>query len=158
MRSSLNLLALALIGLVPALPEPTPGVEYNVYEGNDVIRSDACIIGGGSGGTYAVTRLRQLGPSIIVVKKEPIMGGHTNTYTVPGSGLIIDYEVLVFHNISIVRDYFAHYNVALPCAGRLASLLSKSLPKNMAWPTWFSLFQFSVRATQISLASQHYIS
>jgi hypothetical protein len=117
MRSSLNLLALALIGLVPALPEPTPGVEYNVFEGNDVIRRDVCVIGGGSGGTYAATRLRQLGQSIIVVEKEPIMGGHTNTYTVPGSGLTIDYGVVVFHNISIVRDYFAHYKIALGPAG-----------------------------------------
>lgn len=113
MRSSLKLLALAYLGLVAALPGPSPSVDYNAFKGEDIITRDVCVIGGGSGGTYAATRLRQLGQSVIVVEKEPIMGGHTNTYTVPSSGLTIDYGVVVFHNISIVRDYFAHYNVAL---------------------------------------------
>jgi hypothetical protein len=113
MRSSLKLLALAYTSLVAAFPEPAPAVDYNAYKGDNVITRDVCVIGGGSGGTYAATRLRQLDQSVIVIEKEDIMGGHTNTYTVPGSGLTIDYGVVFFHNISIVRDYFAYYKVPI---------------------------------------------
>lgn len=114
MSRSLKVLALTCYGLVAALREPAAGLDF---DRDDVITRDVCIIGGGSGGTYAATRLRQLGQSVIIVEKEPIMGGHTNTFTVPGSDLTIDYGVVVFHNTSIVRDYFAHYQVPLGPAG-----------------------------------------
>jgi hypothetical protein len=117
MRISLRILVLACLGLVVGLPGPAPGIDYSAYKEADIITRDGWVIGGGSGGTYAATRLRQLGQSIIVIEKEPLMGGNTNTFTVPGSGLTIDYGVVFFHNNSIVRDYFAHYNVALESAG-----------------------------------------
>lgn len=117
MKSSLKVLALAYLGLGTALLEPASSFDYRAFNENDIITRDVCVVGGGSGGTYTATRLRQLGQSVIVVEKEPVMGGHTNTYTVPGSNLTIDYGVVVFHNISIVRDYFAHYKVALGPAG-----------------------------------------
>ncbi|KAH8812714.1 hypothetical protein F5884DRAFT_315590 [Xylogone sp. PMI_703] len=98
--------------LVTALPE-VHSTRDEDYRTDDIIVRDVCVVGGGSGGTYAATRLRQLGQSVVVIEKEPILGGHTNTYTVPGSGLKIDYAVVVFHNTSIVRDYFAHYKVPL---------------------------------------------
>lgn len=41
----------------------------------------------------------------------------TLIHPVPGFGLTIDYGVVVFHNISIVRDYFAHYKVPMGPVG-----------------------------------------
>ena len=117
MRSLLMTIALACIGHVTAFPESVPGVDYSVFKEEDIITRDVCVLGGGSGGTYAATRLHQLGQSVIIVEKESVMGGNTNTYTVPSSGLTIDYGVVVFHNISIVRDYFSYYKVALGPAG-----------------------------------------
>jgi hypothetical protein len=113
MKSSLKVLALAYLGLATALPQPASSIDYGEFNEKDIITRDICVVGGGSSGTYTATRLRQLGQSVIVIEKEPIMGGHTNTYTVPGSNLTIDYGVVVFHNITVVRDYFAYYKVAL---------------------------------------------
>lgn len=121
MRITLKVFALTCLGLVAALSESVPTTRADDYPADDIIIRDVCIVGGGSGGTYAATRLGQLGQSIIVIEKEALMGGNTNTYVVPSSGLTIDYGVVVFHNISVVRDYFAHYNIALAPAGFAAS-------------------------------------
>jgi phytoene dehydrogenase-like protein len=117
MRGSLKAVALAYLGLVAALPESVHSIQDDDYQENDIITRDVCVVGGGSGGTYAATRLRQLGQSVVVIEKESIMGGHTNTYTDPTSGQTIDYGVVVFHNISVVQNYFAHYNIALATTG-----------------------------------------
>lgn len=113
MKSSLHVLVLACVGLATALPEPGFNIQDEDFEQVDIITRDVCIVGGGSAGTYTATRLRQLGQSVVVVEKEALMGGMTNTYTVPGSGVKVDYGVVVFHNISIVQNYFTHYNVPL---------------------------------------------
>ncbi|KAK9234114.1 hypothetical protein V1525DRAFT_82989 [Lipomyces kononenkoae] len=113
MRASLTTLALVYLDFVAAVSNALHSTRDEDYGADDIITRDVCIVGGGSGGTYAATRLRELGQSVVIIEKEPIMGGHTNTYTVPSSGEKIDYGVVVFHNTSIVRNYFAHYNVAL---------------------------------------------
>ncbi|KAI9773766.1 MAG: hypothetical protein M1839_001999 [Geoglossum umbratile] len=113
MRRSLKILASACLGLAAALPEPSYSTIDQDYKNGDVISRDVCIIGGGSAGTYTATRLRQLGQSVVVVEKESLMGGMTNTFTVPGSGLKIDYGVVIFHNISIVHNYFDHFKIPL---------------------------------------------
>jgi heterodisulfide reductase subunit A-like polyferredoxin len=46
----------------------------------DIIERDVAIIGGGSAGTYAAVRLRDLGKSVIVIEKDVVLGGHTDTY------------------------------------------------------------------------------
>jgi monoamine oxidase len=76
---------MACLGLVAAHPEPATGIDYSAFKEDDIITRDVCVIGGGSGGTYAATRLRQLNQSVIVIEKDSLMGGNTNTYTVPGS-------------------------------------------------------------------------
>jgi hypothetical protein len=75
------------------------------------------VVGGGSGGTYAATRLAQLGQSVVLIEKEPVLGGMTNTYVVPGSGVKIDYGVIFFHNITVVQNYFDYYDVPLSAIG-----------------------------------------
>ncbi|KAH0565963.1 hypothetical protein GP486_000631 [Trichoglossum hirsutum] len=113
MRSFLKILTLAYLSFTTALPETRHSIREEDYDKGDIISRDVCVVGGGSGGTYTATRLRQLGQSVVVIEKAPLMGGMTNTYTVPGSGLKIDYGVIVFHNISIVQNYFDHYKIPL---------------------------------------------
>jgi phytoene dehydrogenase-like protein len=113
MRS--NILILAYAGLVSALPNADCNIKSLEagFSAENIITRDVLVVGGGSGGTYTATRLQQEGKSVAVVEKELILGGMTNTYTVPGTDITIDYGVIVFHNISLVRDYFSYYNIAL---------------------------------------------
>ncbi|RAH48798.1 amine oxidase, flavin-containing superfamily [Aspergillus brunneoviolaceus CBS 621.78] len=72
---------------------------------------DVVIIGGGSAGTYAAIRLRQMNYSVVVIEKEDHLGGHVNTYTEPTTGIAADYGVLYFEDKPWVRDYFAYVHV-----------------------------------------------
>jgi len=45
------------------------------------------------------------------------VGGHTETYHDPSTGTTIDIGVVVWHDLSIVRDYFARFNVSLKKSG-----------------------------------------
>jgi predicted NAD/FAD-binding protein len=80
---------------------------------NNAITRDVCIIGGGSGGTYPAIRLQQMGKSVVVVEKEAVLGGHTNTYIDPVTGAPVDYGVAVWEDIPVVQNYFAYLGVAL---------------------------------------------
>lgn len=77
----------------------------------DTIIRDVAIIGGGSSGTFSAVRLRDQGKSVILIEKEAILGGHTNTYQDPATGVTVDYGVEVFHNQQIVKDYFNRLNI-----------------------------------------------
>lgn len=81
--------------------------------GGPVIRRDVCVLGGGSSGTYTAVRLRDLGASVAVVESQDRLGGHTETYHDPVTGGTIDIGVVVFHDIPVVRDYFARFDVPL---------------------------------------------
>jgi len=78
-----------------------------------VIRRDVCVLGGGSSGTYTAIRLRDLGLSVAVVERANRLGGHTETYHDPVTGGTIDIGVIVWHDIPLVRDYFARFGVPL---------------------------------------------
>jgi hypothetical protein len=78
----------------------------------EVITRDVAIIGGGSSGTYAAVRLRDQGKSVIVIEKENVMGGHTNTYHDPFTNQTVDYGVIVFHDQQVVKSYFDRLNVS----------------------------------------------
>ncbi|KAJ7234131.1 hypothetical protein C8J57DRAFT_1531900 [Mycena rebaudengoi] len=58
------------------------------------VTTDVVVIGGDSAGTYTVIRLRQLGKSVFVIEKEDVLGGHTNTFHVPGTNTTFDYGVI----------------------------------------------------------------
>jgi monoamine oxidase len=94
---------LALFVIAAALP-----LEYNDSTEVDV---DVVIIGGGSSGTYAAVRLHDLGKSVILVEREDVLGGHTNTYVDPQTKITIDYGVLVYHDIPVVQNYFNRLNI-----------------------------------------------
>ena len=82
---------------------------------------DVCIIGGGSAGTYTAVRLQQMGKSVALIEKTGRLGGQVDTYIDPTSSKTIDYGVKLFHNTSIVTDYFASLDVLLaPFSGFVA--------------------------------------
>lgn len=79
-----------------------------------MLTRDVCIIGGGAAGTYAAIRLQQLGKSVVVIDHKPRLGGQTTTYTNPAiTPLPIEYGVTYYQNMSIVRDFFGHFNIPL---------------------------------------------
>ncbi|KAI9773670.1 MAG: hypothetical protein M1840_006944 [Geoglossum simile] len=106
--------ALLLIGTncAATLPKPNGGN----WTPGDTITRDVVVIGGGSSGTYAAIRLRDMNQSVVVVEHKDRLGGHTETYTDPVTQAKIDIGVLVFHNTEFVKNYFARFNVTLTVA------------------------------------------
>lgn len=82
------------------------------YASKNIITRDVAVIGGGSSGTYGAINLRKRGQSVVVVEKESVLGGHTNTYTDVEAGTTIDYGVQALWNISVTRDYLDHLGVS----------------------------------------------
>lgn len=115
-----GVLAIALIGVscVAALPEPVASNDdiNGNWNANDIITRDVCIIGGGASGTYAAIRLGDMNKSVVVVEHTDRLGGHTETYTDPATQAKIDIGVVVWHDIDIVKNFFARFGIALTTA------------------------------------------
>ncbi|KAL3426570.1 FAD dependent oxidoreductase [Phlyctema vagabunda] len=82
-------------------------------DAGSILKRDVCIVGGGSAGIYSAVRLRELGKSVVVIESSERLGGHCEVYTDPVTGGTIDAGVVVFHNTSLVRDYFGRFNISL---------------------------------------------
>jgi hypothetical protein len=106
-----KLIVASLVGLAASLPHSSTNVAN--YKPEDIITRDVCIIGGGSTGTYSAVRLGDFNKSVVVVEMKGRLGGHTETYIDPATQIPIDYGVEIFHNLSIVTDYFARFNIPL---------------------------------------------
>ncbi|KAH7555843.1 hypothetical protein BM1_06369 [Bipolaris maydis] len=91
---------------------PTSALPANVDPRN-VISRDVAIIGGGSSGIHAAIQLKDAGKSIMVIESKARIGGHTDTWTDPKTGIAVDYGVSIWHNISSVLEYFNRFNVPL---------------------------------------------
>lgn len=83
------------------------------WDEKDIITRDICIIGGGSSGTYAAVRLRDMNQSVVIVERKNRLGGNTQTYTDPSTQVKIDIGVQAFHNTTIVTNYFARFGIPL---------------------------------------------
>lgn len=83
------------------------------YAKQDIIVRDVAVIGGGATGTYAAINLRKLNHSVVLVERESTLGGHTNTYTDPATQTTLDYGVQAYWNLSVTRDYFAHFDIPI---------------------------------------------
>lgn len=83
------------------------------YDASDIIKRDVCVIGGGATGAYAAVRLGDLGQSVVLVEKKDALGGHTEAYTSPATGEVIDYGVENFQNTTLLRDFFGRFGVNL---------------------------------------------
>ena len=99
--------------LVAALPEPAVEALGRSWVSDDIITRDIAVIGGGASGTYAAIRLGELNKTVMLIERKDRLGGHTETYTDPATGINIELGVLEWHNTSIVRDFFARFNVSL---------------------------------------------
>ncbi|KAL1984986.1 hypothetical protein VTN96DRAFT_8439 [Rasamsonia emersonii] len=78
---------------------------------DEVIIRDVAIIGGGSSGTYAAVRLHDSGKSVVVIEKEDVLGGHTQTYRDPTTNKTTDLGVVVFDNQQLVKDYLGRLDI-----------------------------------------------
>lgn len=107
------LLATPYIGRVVARPDYPPSFDPAHYADDSVITRDVLVIGGGSSGTYTAIRAKDSKKSVVVIEKKGRLGGHTETYTDPATGLKQDYGVAVWHDLEIVKKYFARLNVSL---------------------------------------------
>ncbi|TGJ86234.1 hypothetical protein E0Z10_g2553 [Xylaria hypoxylon] len=83
------------------------------YSAADTIERDVVIVGGGSSGAFTAVRLRDSNKSVVVIEKQGTLGGHAETYTNPFTGYTTDLGVVIFHNLQIVRDYFARFDTPL---------------------------------------------
>ncbi|KAF1975309.1 FAD/NAD(P)-binding domain-containing protein [Bimuria novae-zelandiae CBS 107.79] len=70
-----------------------------------VIEKDVAIIGGGAAGTYAAIGLKDRSKSVIIIEKDSILGGHTDTYIDKSNGRHVNVGVQVLHNEQLVKDY-----------------------------------------------------
>lgn len=77
------------------------------------IKRDVVIVGGGSAGTYAALRLRDMGKSVAIVETSDRLGGHAETYYDSSSGLPIDIGVIIFPDNALVRNYFGRFSQPL---------------------------------------------
>lgn len=64
--------------------------------GDDDVMRDICIIGGGSSGTYAAIRLKEMGHSVALIEKKALLGGHVDTFRDPVTGKVFDYGVIAY--------------------------------------------------------------
>ena len=76
-----------------------------------VIERDIAVIGGGASGTYAAVRLKELNQSVVLIEQQEVLGGHTNTYIDPTTGVTIDYGVQYFHDFNETRHFFGKFDI-----------------------------------------------
>lgn len=83
------------------------------YAPSDIIERDVAVIGGGASGTYGAVRLGDYGQSVVLIEKDNVLGGHCEGYSIPETGQMLDYGVDNFQNITVVRNFFAKFNLDL---------------------------------------------
>lgn len=110
-------LSASLIPKVFAASNHHPHINIKAFKAADIITRDVAIIGGGSAGTYSALSLKDKGKSIVVIEKKDRIGGHTETYIDPATGTPIDMGVVIWHNLTIARDYFKRLNVPIITLG-----------------------------------------
>lgn len=76
------------------------------------ISRDVVVIGGGASGSNAAVWLRDHGQSVVVVEKNSQLGGHTNYYTDPVSGLTFNVGVQAWMEYEDAFDFPARMNVS----------------------------------------------
>ncbi|KAH8714862.1 hypothetical protein GQ44DRAFT_625125 [Phaeosphaeriaceae sp. PMI808] len=117
MRSFASITAAAMAVLPCAIAAPNPihnpyNMDPNFYKPEHVVKTDCVIIGGGGTGTYSAIQLKDQGKKIMVIESKARLGGHTETYIEPQSGLPIDMGVKLYHNEPLVYKWFARFNLS----------------------------------------------
>src|SRR5882724_8011733 len=107
-RSILKFLSYSAAGLAATQLRPRSASARTT-----TIERDVCVIGGGSSGTFSAVQLRDAGKSVLVIERKQRLGGHTETYVDPATGIPTDIGVVVFHSLPVVTNYFARFGVPL---------------------------------------------
>ncbi|KAH8700753.1 amine oxidase, flavin-containing superfamily [Talaromyces proteolyticus] len=111
-RVSLKLITFGLWRISAGLAERVNLDSINCAT-ESIITRDVAVIGGGSSGTYAAIRLRDIGQSVVVVERNDRLGGHTHTYTDPVTKGKIDIGVEIWQDWDIVRNFFSRFKISL---------------------------------------------
>ncbi|KAH6895740.1 hypothetical protein B0T10DRAFT_557921 [Thelonectria olida] len=112
-------LSLVAAGLCVKFAAAVPGSEQLPARGpygsspSETLRRDVVVIGGGSSGAYAATKLQRMGKSVVVVERHDVFGGHTSSYHVPGTNKTIDYGVQGYGDEKVIREHFASFDIPL---------------------------------------------
>ena len=109
--------SIVLVLCLPGTLAQTAKWDLSSFTAANTIVRDVAVIGGGSAGTFSAIQIKDKGKSVVVVEAKSRLGGHTETYTDPKTGRGIDMGVIIWHNISIVTDYFKRFNVPVILAG-----------------------------------------
>jgi NAD(P)-binding Rossmann-like domain len=129
----------------------SPEFEPTSYTERDVLYRDVAVIGGGSSGTYGAIKLLDMGKSVALVDRAAVLGGHENTYIVPDTGIPIDYGVQAYWNISVVRDFFARFDIPITnYTFTLASTVYADMVTGRSLQGFMPTRDYSPYATQLS--------
>lgn len=81
-----------------------------------VVERDVVILGGGAAGAYSAVRLKDEGKTVAVVERDARLGGHVDTFFVPGGGPV-EYGVQAYIDNNQTRDFFGRFGVGLNATG-----------------------------------------
>lgn len=128
-----------------------------ITEATEMIDRDVVIIGGGAAGVYAATLLQSLGRTIAVIENNPRFGGHTETYTVPGTNKPVDYGVegyspLVNGSYDVIEQFFGAYSVPIKFIHR--SETSSKSTRYFDFHTAIELVNFTVNTNLATYIAQ----
>jgi hypothetical protein len=77
------------------------------------IRKDVCILGGGAAGIFSALKLRDRGFSVAVIEQTGRIGGHSETFRDPDTGVMINIGVQIFPNHPLVVNTYGRYGLSL---------------------------------------------
>ncbi|KAF2191713.1 FAD/NAD(P)-binding domain-containing protein [Zopfia rhizophila CBS 207.26] len=87
-------------------------IDESNFPSSNIITRDVAIIGGGASGTYAAVRLREdLNTSIVVIEPQNRLGGHVETYTIPGTNTTIEFGVQSYIRYGPAPSFFERFGV-----------------------------------------------
>ncbi|KAL6231725.1 hypothetical protein BDW75DRAFT_219509 [Aspergillus navahoensis] len=111
MHTSFGSLSACLLASTAVASATHSNFDVANFKPADIIKRDVAAIGGGSAGTYSAISLKDKGTSVILVEKKGRLGGHAEAYIDPATGTPVDMGALVFHNITVVKDYFKRFDI-----------------------------------------------
>jgi len=79
----------------------------------DLIERDVAIIGGGASGTYAAVQLHDLNKTIVLIERDDHLGGHVNTYRIPGTNTTIEYGVQTYMRYGNAEAFYKRMGVEI---------------------------------------------
>ena len=123
-----------------------------------MIERDVAIVGGGSSGTQCAIALQDAKHSVIVIERDSILGGNTDTYVDSSNGKHVNVGVQVFHNSTTVHDYVSG-RLGVPL--KIQNVLAEGLAAKSVYADFNTGDKIDVPTPDPSLfltAAQNYLS